>query len=356
MTWTNAFDLGACTVEVYAASDPSHPDYTGVLAKGAGADLVLASTWSMHVAVSALGVVTLMNTSGAGLESDAGVRIVPMYALGGIDGARAKLPVSASGSGGATANGDLLDGFTNGDAYVDLSAMSPYNQIAAQTNTIGSSSASVVVQFTPEFGITDMVAAPDESLTVAQNSANNAITPVITLNGAPTAADSLSIDSGPSHGTASVSGTALLYTPATGYDGADSFTYSATVSGTGSNTATVDVLVELSVFVRQMTTHHINRGIDSPVTCYARTENGRPNLTGVALSAVIRAYGGQHILGMLDATGDANGKIDFTVPAHLFAGVGLGYDYGLSCDPRNLVRCDVLANGALVYQALMEVA
>lgn len=107
--------------------------------------------------------------------------------------------------------------------------------------------------------------------------------------------------------------------------------------------------------IRQMTTHRINRGIDSPVTCYVRTEAGRMDLSSATLSAAICAYGGQHVLGTLDAIGDAAGKIDFTVPARLFAGVGLGYDYGLSFDPRNLVLFDVFANDALVYQALMEI-
>lgn len=248
MTWTNAFDIGACTVEVYAAGDPSHPDYTGILSKGQSADLTLASTWTMHVAVSADGVVTLTNTSGSGLEIDAGVRIVPAYALTGMGGARATLPVSASGAGDATANGDLLNSFTNGDASVDLSSMTPYNQIAAQTNTIGSSSASIVVQFTPEFDVPAPVpVASDESITVMQGSASNVVPTEITVDGAVTVPDSLAIDSDPVHGSVAVNGLAVTYTPDAGYYGSDSFTYFGTVAGVDSNAATVSVTIQQKI-------------------------------------------------------------------------------------------------------------
>ena len=106
---------------------------------------------------------------------------------------------------------------------------------------------------------------------------------------------------------------------------------------------------------RQMTTHLIDRSADASVTCFVRTEDGRPDLSAATVDAVIRAYGKQFPIATLTATGDANGKVDFIVPASLFAGVGMGYDYGLSCDPRNLASFDVLADGALVYRALMEI-
>jgi hypothetical protein len=241
VSWTNAFDLGACMVEVYQVSTGT-ASYSGTLGKGQGADLTL-STWNMHIAVSSAGVVTLTNTSGTGLEVDVGVRVLPSYVLSSMAGARATLPTSASGSGDASANGTTLAGFTNGDGSVDLSAQDPYNRIEAQTNTIGSSSASVVVQFTPEFLGTPV--APNETLTVDASSTNNAIAPAVTQGGVAVTPDSLTIVSDPSHGTASVSGASLLYTPNANFVGSDSFTYQANVGGVGSNVATVSVTVKV---------------------------------------------------------------------------------------------------------------
>src|SRR3546814_16641583 len=42
---------------------------------------------------------------------------------------------------------------------------------------------------------------------------------------------SIAIASGPAHGTASIAGDVVTYTPASGYYGADSFTYTATGPG-----------------------------------------------------------------------------------------------------------------------------
>jgi hypothetical protein len=50
---------------------------------------------------------------------------------------------------------------------------------------------------------------------------------------------SLTVASGPAHGTTSVSGDVVTYTPTGGYFGADSFTYTATGPGGTSSAATV---------------------------------------------------------------------------------------------------------------------
>jgi hypothetical protein len=81
--------------------------------------------------------------------------------------------------------------------------------------------------------------AGNVSQTVAANSSANPVT--LVLSGGP--ATSVAIVSAPSHGTAVASGTSITYTPATGYSGTDSFTYTATnVSGT-SAPATVSITV-----------------------------------------------------------------------------------------------------------------
>ena len=55
--------------------------------------------------------------------------------------------------------------------------------------------------------------------------------------------DSIAIGTAPAHGTTSVAGDVVTYTPAAGYYGADSFTYTATGPGGTSAAATVSLTV-----------------------------------------------------------------------------------------------------------------
>jgi large repetitive protein len=77
------------------------------------------------------------------------------------------------------------------------------------------------------------------STTVPYNSSANTVTPV--LSGGT--ASSLTVASAPGHGTATVVGMTIQYTPAAGYFGADSFTYTATNAGGTSAPATVSMTV-----------------------------------------------------------------------------------------------------------------
>ena len=77
------------------------------------------------------------------------------------------------------------------------------------------------------------------SLPVAYNSSLNPVT--LSLSGGT--ATSVAIGTAPLHGSTSVSGTTIKYTPTTGYNGADSFTYTATNAGGTSSPATVSVTV-----------------------------------------------------------------------------------------------------------------
>ncbi|MBR0555667.1 autotransporter domain-containing protein [Ciceribacter sp. L1K23] len=114
----------------------------------------------------------------------------------------------------------------------------------------GDESASFTITATDAYGATGSrsytlgvaVAAPvagDVSASVAANSSANAIP--VNLSGG--AAASVAIASAPSHGTATVSGTAISYTPAAGYSGAESFTYTASNATGTSAAATVTVMV-----------------------------------------------------------------------------------------------------------------
>jgi uncharacterized protein YhjY with autotransporter beta-barrel domain len=75
------------------------------------------------------------------------------------------------------------------------------------------------------------------SLPVAYNSTANPVP--LSLSGG--AAASVAVPTGPSHGTTAISGTSITYTPTTGYNGSDSFTYTATNAGGTSTPATVSV-------------------------------------------------------------------------------------------------------------------
>jgi len=75
------------------------------------------------------------------------------------------------------------------------------------------------------------------SMTVNYNSTLNAAT--LSLSGGPTA--SVAVPTAPLHGATLISGTTIRYTPTIGYNGPDSFTYTATNAGGTSAPATVSV-------------------------------------------------------------------------------------------------------------------
>lgn len=87
------------------------------------------------------------------------------------------------------------------------------------------------------------VVAPNQAIVCTQGSADNTVTPIIRQGGTPVTPDSLVIDQAPTHGTASVSGANLVYTPDAEFIGDETFTYHAVVGGVASNTATVYVTV-----------------------------------------------------------------------------------------------------------------
>ena len=80
--------------------------------------------------------------------------------------------------------------------------------------------------------------AGNDSLTVNYNTAGSV---GLSPSGVYT---SLAVASGPSHGSASISGTTATYTPTSGYSGSDSFTYTVSGPGGTSSPATVSVTVQ----------------------------------------------------------------------------------------------------------------
>ncbi|MFM0198579.1 putative Ig domain-containing protein [Paraburkholderia fungorum] len=110
-----------------------------------------------------------------------------------------------------------------------------YTPTITATDSHGATgSASYTIAITVQAPVAGSVSA-----TVAASSTNNAI--ALALSGG--VANSVSVVSSPTHGTATASGTSITYTPTTGYSGSDSFTYNATNASGTSSTATVTITV-----------------------------------------------------------------------------------------------------------------
>lgn len=120
-----------------------------------------------------------------------------------------------------------------------ITATAPVNAAGTYDVTVTTPSGTSATLAADQYTYIAPATANAVSATVAANSSANMITLNIT-GGVP---DSVAIGASPSHGTTSVSGATIAYTPTAGYSGTDSFTYTATnLSGT-SVAATVSITV-----------------------------------------------------------------------------------------------------------------
>ncbi len=108
----------------------------------------------------------------------------------------------------------------------------------------GTATATVTLTVTPT---NDPPTATNDQANVPKNSSNNQISVLANDSFAPDLGETLSVTAVgiASHGTVTIApgGVAVLYTPATGYEGPDSFTYTVSDNNGGSTTATVDLMV-----------------------------------------------------------------------------------------------------------------
>ncbi|MBD9402357.1 autotransporter domain-containing protein [Comamonas sp. CMM02] len=107
---------------------------------------------------------------------------------------------------------------------------------------------------------------PVSTAVIAVVPANSSLNP-ITLNISGGAATSVAVASAASHGTATASGTSISYTPAAGFSGVDSFTYTATNASGTSSPATVSITVSAPTLTITPTT--LPNGTQS--TAYSQT-------------------------------------------------------------------------------------
>ena len=189
-------------------------------------------------------------------------------------------PITGPSSGGTNVSlsGNNLNGViavtVGGQPATNLVARS--NSLVTFTTPAGSGAAEVKVTIisgsTTLSGGFRYIAAPvaaNSSVTVAENSSGTAVG--LSLSGdAPT---SLAITSNPTHGTATVNGTSITYTPNAAYVGSDGFQYTATNASGTSSAATVAVTVATD-----------------PITVAAATLT--PGTTGAAYTNTLVASGG----------------------------------------------------------------
>jgi uncharacterized protein with beta-barrel porin domain len=111
--------------------------------------------------------------------------------------------------------------------------------IAATESSTGSGPYTVARAYNVTVVLPSAPTAGAVSDTVAYNANGHVITPALSGN----AATSIAVASAPSHGTLTINGLTFVYTPAPGYFGPDSFTYTASNGGGTSTPATVTLTV-----------------------------------------------------------------------------------------------------------------
>lgn len=92
-----------------------------------------------------------------------------------------------------------------------------------------------------------------------------------------------------------------------------------------------------------MQTHRAYADADTTVTCWVRTGGAKPDFSGNALVAHVYPYGQQTATAEIAASSPEAGRVDFTVTA------------GSQRTPQGLYRFAIEANGAVVYDGLLEV-
>ena len=132
---------------------------------------------------------------------------------------------------------------TNGHELVLSGTPTSAGSYSATVN-VSATFFSVPILYSTTINVTVVAAPPSAnalSQSVLKNSSNNVLTPV--TSGSVT---SMALASTPSHGTAAVSGLTIVYTPANGYSGSDTFSYQATGPGGTSTAATISINVRES--------------------------------------------------------------------------------------------------------------
>ncbi len=204
--------LGSCVVVASQPGDANYDPATDVsqTISVAGAPIAAAKS----------GVIVPFNSTGLAIDLSASIS----------GPAHTSIAVATAPAHGATTiAGDVI-------TYVPNSGYFGADSFTYTSTGPGGVSSPATVTLTVETPAAPTVAGL--SANVGYNATGQAIS--LQATGVYTA---LSIASGPTHGAVSLDGTSATYTPATGYSGADSFTYLATGPGGVSAPATVSLTV-----------------------------------------------------------------------------------------------------------------
>ncbi|MEH6420587.1 putative Ig domain-containing protein, partial [Pseudomonas sp. CGJS7] len=170
------------------------------------------------------------------------VVIAPATLPGGVVGTAYSQSLSSSGGIApytyAIASGNLPNGFSFNSAGTISGTPTTAGSYTANIRSTDDAGYNTTQAYTIVIADAVPVAVDDSASTLA----NQAVTVNVTANdtGIITA---VAVDAAPSHGTATVSGLNVVYTPANNYFGSDSFTYIATGPGGSSAPATVSITI-----------------------------------------------------------------------------------------------------------------
>ncbi len=131
-----------------------------------------------------------------------------------------------------------------------ITATTPAGSAGTVDVTVTTSHGTSTTSSADHYSFVTPAVAGAASASVAYNSLNNAV--ALNLSGGT--ATSVAIASAAGHGTAVASGISIFYTPATGFFGTDSFTYTATNAAGTSAAATVSIRVSAPIIAVNPTT------------------------------------------------------------------------------------------------------
>jgi uncharacterized protein YhjY with autotransporter beta-barrel domain len=185
------------------------------------------------------------------------------------------------------------------------------------------------------------------SSTVAANSSSNPVTLSIT-GGSPT---SVAVASGPSHGSASASGTSISYTPVAGYSGTDSFTYTASNGSGTSSPATISITVSAPVLVITPASGTLAAGQVGASYSQSFTAAGGTAPYGYVASVAPAGLSLDSATGLLSGVPTSAGTYSFSVTATDSHGATGSTNYTLTVTPgalpvANPVSATVVANSS----------
>ncbi|WP_332676496.1 putative Ig domain-containing protein [Brevundimonas sp.] len=285
---------------------------------------------------------TATNAGGTSAPATASITVTPLPPIASavsvtVGFESTNNPVTLSITGGTPASVAAPGLPTNGSVNVAGTAITytpnagyagPDSFTYTATNTGGTSApATVTVTVNPP----PAPIAGAVSVTVAANSSNNAVT--LSLTGGT--ATSVATPGLPTHGTVSIAGTAITYTPTAGYSGADSFTYTATNLGGTSAPATVTVTVSAPTLTLSAltTTGQVTAAYSDTVVASLGTAPYTYSVTAGALPPGL----GLTTAGVLSGTATASGTFNFTVTASDVYGATGARAYAIVISPPTVV-------------------